>query len=77
MAKKEKSNGLLSLWSFIAWLTGVLVSLAVGFGMIGSNGVPILSVPYVPDVVTVIAGWIVVILTILGILLALVDRMSK
>jgi len=77
MAKKNKSNALEGLWSFVAWVTGVLVSLAVGFGMIGSNGVPILSVPYVPDVVTVTAGWIVVILTFLGILLALIDRFSK
>ena len=77
MAKRKnnskKTNGLASLWSFIAWLTGVLVSLAVGFGMIGS----VLTVPYIPNVISVTAGWIVVILTILGVLLALIDKMSR
>lgn len=69
-----KNNGALkSLWSFIAWLTGVLVSLSVGFGMIGG----VLTIPYIPNVVTVTAGWIVVILTVLGVLLALMDKMSK
>ena len=69
----KNNNALKSLWSFIAWLTGILVSLAVGSGMIGS----VLTIPYIPDIVTVTAGWIVIILTVLGVLLALMDKMSK
>jgi len=53
-----------------AWLTGVLVSLAVGFGMINE----VLTVPSIPEIVTVIAGWIVVILTIASIVLAIAER---
>ncbi|MEM3091342.1 MAG: hypothetical protein QXX55_01685 [Candidatus Pacearchaeota archaeon] len=54
--------------NFIAWLTGVIVSLAVGFAMISGT----LSVPYL-GVVNVIAGWIVVITTLLSVVLILID----
>ena len=67
MAKK----GVISqLVNFVAWLTGILVSLAVGFGMIDN----VLSVRFIPPIVTVVAGWIVVILTILGVVLALLNK---
>ena len=49
------------------WIVGVLVSLAVGFGMVDG----ILSVRYIPEVITVIAGWIVVIGTLIGVLMAI------
>ncbi len=52
---------------FIAWITGVIVSLAVAFGMISR----ILTVPYIPIVLTVIVGWIVVITTLLSVIMAL------
>ena len=57
--------------SFIVWLTGVLVSLAVGFGMIDKS----LTIPQIPEVVTLVAGWIVVILTIVSVIMAIVDRL--
>jgi len=53
-----------------AWLTGILVSLAVGFGMINE----VLTIPSIPEIVTVVAGWIVVILTIASIVLAIAER---
>ena len=55
------------LMGLIAWLTGVIVSLAVGFALIGGN----LEVPLI-GVVNEIAGWIVVITTLLSVVLALV-----
>ncbi len=67
MAKKESS---FNLAGFIAWVTGVLVSLAVGSGMINQ----ILVVPYSPAIITIIAGWIVVIGAIISIVLALFQR---
>jgi len=51
----------------VAWLTGVIVSLAVGFALISET----ISVPYI-GVVNVIAGWIVVVTTLLSIILAIV-----
>jgi hypothetical protein len=45
----------------VAWLTGIIVSLAVGFALIGGT----ISVPYI-GVVNVIAGWVVVITTIIS-----------
>lgn len=57
--------------SLTVWLTGILVSLAVGFGM--ADGV--LRVRWLPEVLTQIAGWIVVFLTIISIILAILDRM--
>ncbi|MAG39364.1 hypothetical protein CMI41_00135 [Candidatus Pacearchaeota archaeon] len=57
------------LVSIVTWLTGVIVALAVGFGLINST----LSVPYI-GVVNVWAGWIVVVLTIVGVVLAILDN---
>jgi len=67
MAKK---GVMAQLVNFIAWLTGVLVSLAVGFGMIDA----VLTVRWIPSIVTIVAGWIVVILTVLGVILALLNK---
>jgi hypothetical protein len=53
----------------VAWLTGVIVSLAVGFAMVGNT----LTIPYIPDVVTMIAGWIVVIITLISAILAILN----
>jgi hypothetical protein len=68
-ATSETKGALGILVNFLVWLTGVLVSLAVGFGMTDR----ILAVRYIPDVVTVTAGWIVVILTVVGVILKIVD----
>ena len=58
--------------SFIAWLTGVLVSLSVGYGMI--NGV--LSLPnwLGGDTLAMLVGWVVVITTVLGAALAILNK---
>ena len=69
MGKKGPISMLVAL---VAWLTGVLVSLAVGFGMIDK----VLVVQWIPEVVTVVAGWIVVILTLVSVVLAILDRIS-
>jgi hypothetical protein len=65
MGKKVKN-----LLGFVAWVTGILVSLAVGFAMTGGT----LTVPWLPTVVTVVAGWIVVISTLLSAVLALMKQ---
>jgi hypothetical protein len=52
--------------NFVAWLTGVIVSLAVGFALVGGT----LSVPYI-GVLNVIAGWIVVVTTVISVIMAL------
>ncbi|MCK4552613.1 hypothetical protein KAT80_00215 [Candidatus Pacearchaeota archaeon] len=58
--------------SFVAWLTGVIVSLAVGFAMIGGT----LSLPtwLGGDTVAMLAGWIVVLTTALGVVLAILKK---
>jgi len=59
-----------SISAFVAWIVGILVSLAVGSGMIDG----ILSIPLIPDVITAIAGWIVVIGAIISIIAAIFNR---
>lgn len=56
--------------SFLAWLTGIIVSLAVAFGMIDG----ILSIRWIPEGITVFFGWVVVVTTLLGVLLAIVRQ---
>jgi|TARA_B100001079_G_C16006911_1_gene338558 hypothetical protein len=65
MAKKGSQ-----ILNFVAWLTGVLVSLAVGFAMIDG----VLMIRWIPTVVTMLAGWIVVITTVIGVVLALMNQ---
>lgn len=68
-----KGRGPISaVMNLAVWLTGVLVSLAVGFGMIDS----ILSVRWIPTTVTIVAGWVVVILTLVSVILAIINQTS-
>ncbi|MEK6829713.1 MAG: hypothetical protein AABY15_06345 [Nanoarchaeota archaeon] len=67
MAKKTSS-----VLNLVAWLTGVIVSLAVGFGMVG--GTLTLPLWLGGSVVAMIAGWIVVITTLLSVILALLKQ---
>jgi hypothetical protein len=65
MGKKVKS-----ILNFVAWLTGVIVSLAVGFALIDG----VLMVRWIPMIVTQIAGWVVVISTLVSAALALLKQ---
>jgi len=68
MAKAKSSAGALgNILEFLAWLTGIIVSLAVAFGMI--NG--ILSIQWIPGGVVEFFGWVVVITTLIGIVLVI------
>jgi len=69
---KVVSKGVQKLLNFIVGLTGVLVALAVGFGMAYGT----LIVPVIPTVLTTAAGWIVVVLTVLGAILKIADSLS-
>jgi len=73
MAKKS-SGAVKTLLGFLAWLTGVVVSLSVGFAMIGE----ILSLPsYLGGTaVAQVAGWIVVITTTVSVILAIIHKFS-
>lgn len=68
MAKQKAGN----LLNFVAWITGVLVSLSVGYGMI--NGV--LSLPFWlgGQIVARVVGWVVVITTLVSAVLAVLQR---
>ncbi len=59
-----------NLVGIIMWIVGVIVSLAVGSGMI--NGT--LIVPVIPAIVTVISGWVVVVGAIISIVLAIFNK---
>ena len=65
MAKRQAGK----LLSFVTWLAGVVVSLSVGFAMIGGT----LTLPWWlgGSVLAIIAGWVVVISTLLSAVLAL------
>jgi len=68
----KKGGNMHKLLNVVAWLTGVLVSLSVGFGMIDG----ILSLPTWLGgmIVAKAVGWIVVVTTIVSVILAVLDR---
>jgi len=53
-----------------AWVVGVIVALAVGSGMIDTT----LVIPGIPEIVTVVAGWVVVIGAIISVILAVFKK---
>ena len=53
-----------------AWVVGVIVALAVGSGMIDS----ILTIPGIPEIITVVAGWVVVVGSIISVILAIFKK---
>jgi len=59
-----------SLFSILTWIVGVLVALAVGSGMIDGT----LGVPGIPEIIIVVAGWVVVVGAILGVILAIFNK---
>jgi len=58
-----------SLMSILAWIVGVIVSLAVGFALIDG----VIAVPLI-GVVNVIAGWVVVIGAIISVVMAIFGK---
>ena len=71
--EKEPNSALGNLISLIGWITGIIVSLAVGFGLVDK----VLKVRFLPTPFTVAVGWVVVILTIAGTLMAIFDNLSR
>lgn len=58
--------------NFIAWLTGVLVSLSIGFAMIGGT----LTLPtwIGGSILATIVGWVVIITTVIGAVMAILQQ---
>jgi hypothetical protein len=69
MSKKLFSN----ILNFVGWITGVFVSLAVAFGMIDG----VLTIRFIPHLIMVIFGWIVVTTTLIGVIIGIVKLFSK
>ncbi len=73
----RRNSPLREVWGFMIWLVGVLVSLAVGFGMTDDT----LKIPFLSQmgggVIVMAAGWIVVILAIIGVILKVIDKASR
>lgn len=67
MAKKSLEK----IVSFLMWLTGVIVALTIGLAMI--NGTLSLPAWLGGAVLAVIAGWIVVIATVIGVVLEIIE----
>ena len=75
MAKQQAGGR--SVLSFIAWFTGVVVSLAVAFGMInGTLGLPTWLGGATPAGMWIViaVGWIALITTLVGAVMALLRK---
>ena len=56
----------------LMWLVGIVVALAVGFGM--TTGA--LVIPYIYPIITVVAGWVVIVTTAIGVIMAAVKKLG-
>lgn len=69
------SSGILrKILNVVVWITGIIVSLSVAFAMI--NGTLGLPTWLGGETVSSIAGWIVLVTTVIGVVLALIDSFS-
>ena len=74
MAKKTSSAGTLGkVLEFLAWLTGVIVSLTIGVAM--AQGALTLE-PFLSAGITIFFGWVVVVTTLLGMVLAIISQFN-
>lgn len=62
-----KNNAIIGIF---IWIVGVIVALAVGSGMINKT----LIVPGIPEIITLIAGWVVVVGAIIGTILTVFTK---
>lgn len=58
-----------NILAIIMWIVGIIISLAVGFGLISK----VLAIPYIPSLVLIIVGWIAVVSTVIGMIIAIVN----
>jgi hypothetical protein len=66
-----KKPGLHKILGFVAWITGIIVSLSVAFAMTeGTIGLPFAGKGVY---ISVVAGWVVILTTLLSILLSVID----
>jgi hypothetical protein len=73
MAKKVAEKGTVKVAGIIAWLVGVLVSLSIGAAMADGTALNLVSL-YIPLIVTQVAGWIVIVGTVLSVIMALFGK---
>ena len=59
-----------NLVGILTWIVGIIVALAVGSGMIDTT----LNIPGIPEIITIIAGWVVVIGAITSLILAIFNK---
>lgn len=70
----KKSPVIHIILNFVAWLTGIIVALSVAFAMI--DGTLTLPKWIGGTAVAGFAGWIVLITTVIGLVLAIIDYLS-
>lgn len=75
--KTEVHHSRKSFMNMLEWLTSILVSLSVGFSMIGNGfGLSLLTLPtwIGGATTTAIVGWIIVFATFIGVLVAIFKK---
>jgi len=62
-----KDNNLIGI---LIWVVGIIVSLAVGSGMIDGT----LNIPMIPEIITIVSGWVVVVGAVISVILAIFNK---
>ena len=65
--QRERDSTMEKLLNIMGWIIGVLVALTVGSSLVTAD----LHLPYLPEIFEIVIGWLILILTIIGVLLAL------
>jgi len=61
-----------TLANAIVGFVGIIVALAIAFGLTSK----VLVIPFIPEIITVIAGWIIIVGVILAVLAKLIAAVS-
>ena len=69
MAKTKAVN-------LLMWIIGVLIALAVGGAFVAGQFANVVILNYLPLVVHQFVGWLIIILTIIGVIMAIANKLK-
>lgn len=70
MVKEKNKSAFKEVVSISLWFIGVIVALSVASGLIQN----VLTFPGIPQIITELTGWVIVVISLLSLILAVFSR---
>ena len=70
---KYEDDFIHSVIRFVLWVAGLLIGLAVGFGMVDGT----LRILFLPLAITQLAGWLAIVAIVVGVILTIIEHLKN